>query len=136
MHGQRHDPLVDRGSSTPSRSARQWFAVLPQPFKTLWVVAAVVMLVGVVGFTLTGVAALVAPALVVIALAGAVLALDVRRNATQLTELLRSGRWLGQDLSGSLLARPWYPRLVGAGVVVVAVVLGAALVLDPTTPQG
>ena len=109
---------------------------MPQPFKGLWLVGVVAVLGAVVGLPLTGSPLVLLPALVVLAAAGSVLALDVRRNATQLTELLRSGRWLGQDLSGSLLARPWYPRLVGAGVVVVAVAIGLASVLDPSPPRG
>lgn len=123
-------------SPAPSRSPRQWLAALPQPFKALWLVGLVAVLGAFVGLVLTGSALVVLPALVVLAVAGAVLALDVRRGATQLTELLRSGRWLGQDLSGSLLARPWYPRLVGAGIVLVAVVIGVASLLDPSAPRG
>ena len=123
-------------SGVPTRSPRQWLAALPQPFKALWVVGLVALLGAFAGLALTGSALAVAPALVAIAAAGAVLALDLRRNATQLTELLRSGRWLGQDLSGSVVARPWFPRVVGAGVVVVALLIGLAPVLDPSPPPG
>ncbi len=123
-------------NGVPSRSPRQWSRALPQPFKALWLVAVVAILGAVVGVALSGSALVLLPAVLVLAAVGAVLALDVRSNATRLTELLRSGRWLGQDLSGSLLARPWYPRLVGAGVVVAAVVLGVMAVLDPSAAGG
>jgi len=92
---------------------------MPQPLKTLYAMTFAVFLAGFITVAVaedpSWIGVVFAPAGVLLAASGLVLAADYRSNATKYSALLKTSRPWGVDYSESFMSSPRFVRALGGG---------------------